>query len=161
MAKKISQETFDDVVRENVEEFDMDSKEALADAINQFNKQGVDLSSVDISGGIGRQEVIDAISMFDSCVSGKKTDDEIVASIAQLEKLCSKENEYSNRNRIFVMSKGGVNNLHLLLDLNQSELVVKSAVNFLDDLSKTTGLSKISHPFKHKEKNNRIFYYFV
>ena len=44
--KRITQETFDGVVRENVEEFEMDLDEAVEDAVKQFQSQGVDLSSV-------------------------------------------------------------------------------------------------------------------
>ena len=39
MAKQISQETFDDVVRENMQEFDMTAEEALEDAVKQFESQ--------------------------------------------------------------------------------------------------------------------------
>ena len=42
----ISQETFDDAVRENVEEFDMSKEEAVKDAVEQFKEQGVDLSHI-------------------------------------------------------------------------------------------------------------------
>ncbi len=41
MAKRmIAQETFDAVVRENLEEFDMEDSEALKEAIEQFESQG-------------------------------------------------------------------------------------------------------------------------
>ncbi|KAG8468251.1 hypothetical protein KFE25_013334 [Diacronema lutheri] len=43
---RISQETFDDAVRENMAELDMEEAEALADAIAQFEAQGIDLSNV-------------------------------------------------------------------------------------------------------------------
>ena len=55
---RISQQTFDDVVRENKDDFDMSDKEALADAISQFEKQGVDLSYIDKTGGVGQEEVL-------------------------------------------------------------------------------------------------------
>ncbi|XP_026538950.1 armadillo repeat-containing protein 6 [Notechis scutatus] len=45
-AKRISQETFDDVVQENIIEFGMDPEEALNEAIQQFESQGVDLSNI-------------------------------------------------------------------------------------------------------------------
>uniref|UniRef100_T1E6H4 Armadillo repeat-containing protein 6 n=3 Tax=Crotalus TaxID=8728 RepID=T1E6H4_CROHD len=45
-AKWISQETFDDVVQENIVEFAMDPEEALNEAIQQFESQGVDLSNI-------------------------------------------------------------------------------------------------------------------
>jgi len=43
---RISQETFDAAVQENIDEFDMEGEEALADAIKQFETQGVNLSNV-------------------------------------------------------------------------------------------------------------------
>ena len=43
---RISQETFDQAVQENIDEFDMEPEEALADAISQFETQGVNLSNV-------------------------------------------------------------------------------------------------------------------
>jgi len=43
---RISQETFDSAVQENIDEFDMEPEEALADAISQFETQGVNLSNV-------------------------------------------------------------------------------------------------------------------
>lgn len=44
--KQISQETFDAVVRENMEEFEMNLNEAVQDAIDQFKTQGVDMSNL-------------------------------------------------------------------------------------------------------------------
>ena len=44
--KFISQETFDMVVRENVDDFEMEPEEAVADAIEQFESQGIDLSNI-------------------------------------------------------------------------------------------------------------------
>ncbi|XP_055059745.2 armadillo repeat-containing protein 6 [Misgurnus anguillicaudatus] len=47
MAKRrITQDTFDAVVRENIEEFDMEGSEALNEAVEQFESQGVDLSNI-------------------------------------------------------------------------------------------------------------------
>lgn len=44
--KRITQETFDDAVKENIEEFEMSPEEAVEDAIQQFKSQGVDLSNI-------------------------------------------------------------------------------------------------------------------
>ncbi|XP_028906338.1 armadillo repeat-containing protein 6 isoform X2 [Ornithorhynchus anatinus] len=44
--RRITQETFDGVVRENITEFEMDPDEALKEAIEQFESQGVDLSNI-------------------------------------------------------------------------------------------------------------------
>ncbi len=43
---QISQEAFNAVVKENVEEFDMELAEALEDAIKTFQMQGADLSGL-------------------------------------------------------------------------------------------------------------------
>ncbi|XP_075758976.1 armadillo repeat-containing protein 6 [Pelodiscus sinensis] len=45
-SKRITQETFDDVVQENIAEFDMDPEEAVQEAVQQFESQGVDLSTI-------------------------------------------------------------------------------------------------------------------
>ncbi|XP_008169784.2 armadillo repeat-containing protein 6 isoform X1 [Chrysemys picta bellii] len=45
-SKRITQETFDDVVQENITEFEMDPDEAAKEAVQQFESQGVDLSTI-------------------------------------------------------------------------------------------------------------------
>ncbi|CAL8345531.1 unnamed protein product [Merluccius merluccius] len=45
-SRRITQETFDAVVRENIEDFEMDADEALREAVEQFESQGVDLSCI-------------------------------------------------------------------------------------------------------------------
>jgi len=39
MAKIISQETFDSVVKENIDDFEMTEEEAISDAVKQFEAQ--------------------------------------------------------------------------------------------------------------------------
>lgn len=39
MVRVVSQETFDEVVKENMEEFDMSPEEAVQDAVQQFEAQ--------------------------------------------------------------------------------------------------------------------------
>jgi len=43
---RISQETFDAAVQENIDEFDMSPEEAVADAVEQFETQGVNLDNI-------------------------------------------------------------------------------------------------------------------
>uniref|UniRef100_A0A670KFD6 Armadillo repeat containing 6 n=3 Tax=Podarcis muralis TaxID=64176 RepID=A0A670KFD6_PODMU len=45
-AKRITQETFDDVVQENISDLGMDPEEAVIEAVQQFESQGVDLSNI-------------------------------------------------------------------------------------------------------------------
>ncbi|KAE8632621.1 hypothetical protein XENTR_v10001603 [Xenopus tropicalis] len=44
--KWVTQETFDAIVQENMTEFEMDPEEALNEAIQQFESQGVDLTNI-------------------------------------------------------------------------------------------------------------------
>ena len=60
MVKVITQETFDSVVKENVEEFGMEMAEAVKDAKEQFEKQGINLGNIVISEK-GSQVVIEAV----------------------------------------------------------------------------------------------------
>lgn len=60
MVKVISQETFDGVVKENMEEFEMDMAEAVADAKEQFEKQGINLHNIVISEK-GSQVVVESV----------------------------------------------------------------------------------------------------
>jgi len=56
VAKRITQETFDEVVQGNIEDFDMETEEAVREAITEFEMQGVDLSQIikDYAGADGR-----------------------------------------------------------------------------------------------------------
>nr|XP_020740170.1 armadillo repeat-containing protein 6 isoform X3 [Odocoileus virginianus texanus] len=45
-SKRITQETFDAAVRENIQEFEMEPEEAVREAVEQFESQGVDLSNI-------------------------------------------------------------------------------------------------------------------
>ncbi|CAH2098453.1 unnamed protein product [Euphydryas editha] len=46
MVRVITQDTYDEVVKENIEEFDMTPEEAINEAVAQFEAQGVDLSNI-------------------------------------------------------------------------------------------------------------------
>ncbi|KOC68226.1 Armadillo repeat-containing protein 6 like protein [Habropoda laboriosa] len=46
MVRVISQETYDEVVNENMEQFSMSPEEAIEDAVKQFEAQGIDLSNI-------------------------------------------------------------------------------------------------------------------
>lgn len=46
MAKVISQETFDDAVKENIVEFEMNVEEAREETVQQFEAQGINLANI-------------------------------------------------------------------------------------------------------------------
>ena len=146
---RISQETFDDVVRENVEDFEMEKEEALAEAINQFKSQGVDLSNVDLTGGAGREEMQEAMKALkqmatDNVVydvkndtsTNKYTGEEVEAALRGVMALCdAKKCELFERNRK-MMNPDGLNSLHSLLVVDQHQEILRLALNFLNVLSK-------------------------
>lgn len=149
VGKRISQETFDDVVRENVEDFEMERSEALSEAISQFKSQGVDLGNIDLTGGEGRKEMEDAMELLhvmskdnemydvktDSSTS-KYTPEEIEKGLLAVMALCDpKKCELSDRNRK-MMNPGGLNSLHGLLAVGQKQEILRLTMNFLNVLSK-------------------------
>ena len=148
--KRISQETFDDVVRENIEDFAMESKEALDEAIKQFKSQKVDLALIDLSGGIGRAEMEDAMKVlkematnneeFDAkncSVKVKHSPAEILAVVKKVEMLCDKNitGDLFIRNRA-MMNPEGLNSLQLLLEPNFDADLLIAVVSLLNNLSK-------------------------
>ena len=50
------------VVRENVEEFDMDHAEAVKEAKQQFEQQGVNLCNIVMPGEDGKHKVVEALA---------------------------------------------------------------------------------------------------
>lgn len=113
---QISQETFDEVVKENMEDFDMDLAEATHDAVQQFESQGVDLSNIiklgalavatdgddaDTSGSAPQVSVVDQIKNAIRDLQAQSTawtrdatDDNdtsaIIATLTQLQTLCDR-----------------------------------------------------------------------
>lgn len=55
-SKRITQDTFDAVVKENMDEFEMSAEEALADSIQQFESQGINLANIIKEVHIGRSK---------------------------------------------------------------------------------------------------------
>jgi hypothetical protein len=140
-SRRITQETFDDVVKENIDEFDMEPKDALLDAINQFGKQGVDLSNIDVSGGVGREEAIAAIAALVQ-ISTEPTSlspDRASPVLAEIEELCGERHELFKRNQNLLMTQGGVNALHALLDHDTNDHVLVAVCNLINLVSKANG----------------------
>ena len=140
--KRISQETFDSVVEENVNDFEMMPAEALADAIKQFQSQGVNLSNIDTTGGIGRAELLGAI---DRVKLGEI--ETLASSLSDLEALCTENCEYMTRNLNFVNSHGCVEAVSKLLALPNEQrtikqLALKVLITFCRNHGKFTSFDK-------------------
>ena len=98
----VSQAAFDEVVNENIEDFEMEPEEALADAIEQFEKQGVDLSAVVRKvGGASSAPVASSLEKL----KGDMPQDELLSLLAEISSHLSQDVE----NRIaFYASSGEV-----------------------------------------------------
>nr|CAH0112641.1 unnamed protein product [Daphnia galeata] len=93
MVKVITQETFDAVVKENVEEFEMELEEARKDAIQQFVAQGVDLTNIVTNGpGEGGQthSIVVTLTNLSKQLDNEVLEDaEVMKSLEELEKECN------------------------------------------------------------------------
>ncbi|KAJ0011683.1 hypothetical protein NQD34_012658 [Periophthalmus magnuspinnatus] len=89
--RRITQETFDAAVRENMDEFEMGPAEALSEAVEQFESQGVDLSYIVKAvpaGSCGdKQENHLVLQVSDSIRIGKNL--ETLSDIKQFTEQCS------------------------------------------------------------------------
>ncbi|KFK30021.1 hypothetical protein AALP_AA7G207600 [Arabis alpina] len=94
--RAISQEAFDDLVRENVEDLGMEPIEALEDALHTLKLQGVDLSGIItcVPGESVKDNPViaclDRLKELD-CVSKEEDLDEISSLFDKLNELCSSE----------------------------------------------------------------------
>ena len=149
MAKKrISQDTFDEVVTENVEDFEMEPAAALAEAIKQFESQGVDLKNIDLSGGVGKVEMDKALSSLkifakNNVAFSAHTNSDVeqyntsqqVSILKELLDYCDAKCEQRSRNRE-MMNPEGLNALLELLIPEQNDEVLVSTMTLLTSLVK-------------------------
>jgi hypothetical protein len=147
-AKKITQETFDEVVQENIDEFELSKDEAIFDAYKQFSSQGVDMTDIDISGGVGRQDVLDAIAVLKThgsltaveaaaadCVSANN----VLDNIAILSRLCTESHDLCKRNLVMMRSNGGLDAIHLLMFPTQNAAILAKSLTLLEQVSTNSG----------------------
>lgn len=101
MAKVISQETFDDAVRENVVEFEMDIQEAKEETVKQFEAQGINLANIikdlKISEETGKPVLNETIDQLKTIVAGGNVG---TSDLPQLLETLSNECESSVPHRV-------------------------------------------------------------
>ncbi|XP_075672877.1 uncharacterized protein LOC142642414 [Castanea sativa] len=105
--RTISQEAFDDLVKENIEDLDMDPTEALQDAIQTLTLQGVDLTGIVTcvpgeGGGVKANPVIQCLDRLKQLGSDL---DEMVELLDKLAELCGVE---GSGNAAIATKNGGV-----------------------------------------------------
>lgn len=96
MAKVITQETFDDVVKENIVEFSMGISEAKDETIKQFEAQGINLANIikdlSLNEETGEPLLNEAIDCLKEHISGVKclSDESLIEKLDLLTAECSK-----------------------------------------------------------------------
>ena len=148
--KRITQDTFDEVVTENIVEFELSKDEAILDAWKQFSSQGVDLTDIDLSGGVGKQEVLEAIALITprkTSIAAADTEcpnDEVVINLDILKALCSDDHQMSKRNLVIMRTKGGLDALHSLLFPSQNAIILVKSLTLLELVSTNSGIPDYS-----------------
>lgn len=96
MAKIITQETFDDVVKENIVEFCMGTAEAKDETIKQFEAQGINLANIikdlSLNEETGEPLLNEAIDCLKEHISSAKclNDESLIEKLDVLFTECSK-----------------------------------------------------------------------
>ncbi|CAD7013889.1 armadillo repeat-containing protein 6 homolog [Ceratitis capitata] len=95
MAKIISQETFDDVVKENIVDFSMSPNEAKEETIKQFEAQGINLANIikdlTINPDTGKPVLNEIIDDLKTYIGQKSTDTEqLLEHLSILDTECQK-----------------------------------------------------------------------
>ena len=112
MSRRISQETFDAVVRESMVDFGLSREEALRDALAQLLSQGVDLSGIDTTGGEGLEELESLWTQVRASGDGPAKAD----ALRRLQQLCSDSDPNGVRNQHILRSRGWLNDLLAMLE---------------------------------------------
>jgi len=115
MVKVISQETFDGVVKENMEEFGMEMAEAVEDAKEQFEKQGINLSNIVISEK-GSQVVVVAVQALFKDLSH----DELIKNLKTIQECCKDD----LAQRVLATNNGAYSVLVKLAKTNQKKVII-------------------------------------
>eukprot|EP00614_Pseudopedinella_elastica_P022207 CAMPEP_0172625482 /NCGR_PEP_ID=MMETSP1068-20121228/144118_1 /TAXON_ID=35684 /ORGANISM="Pseudopedinella elastica, Strain CCMP716" /LENGTH=164 /DNA_ID=CAMNT_0013434791 /DNA_START=76 /DNA_END=567 /DNA_ORIENTATION=+ len=127
-SKRITQKTFDECVRENVEEFEMEKEEALEDAVKQFTSQGVDLTNIDTSGRdreVQQRSVSEALELLKGAVTTRESPpDEAVCRQAMLDLAKACTNEAPNETEINEPLEGGGVRMEKNVTVNQSVIAM-------------------------------------
>ncbi|KAI9578120.1 hypothetical protein GQX74_014014 [Glossina fuscipes] len=117
MSKVISQDTFDDIVKENVVEFSMSPDEAKEETIKQFEAQGINLANIikdlEINTDSGKPVLNEAIEHLKSYADDKFSNDEpLLQHLNTLHEECQK----SIPHRVLASQNGAHSTLLSLLE---------------------------------------------
>ncbi|CAH2230289.1 jg20036 [Pararge aegeria aegeria] len=116
MVRVITQETYDDVVKENIDEFDMTPEEAVKEAVAQFEAQGVDLSNIikDLALSSSDNHLVSiAVGKLKELCSETENDTQIIQELEVLMTECNKDIAH----RVRAGKEGAYNTLIDVLDV--------------------------------------------
>jgi hypothetical protein len=139
--KRISQETFDEVVEENVNEFDMSKEEAIDDAIQQFKKQGIDLTNIDTTVDVeGRKSFLDHIRLINEAKS-PICETELTSLKTSFQHVIDgslRSSTLYRRNLSLLFHQGGLIAIYSHLNLNEDRSLLLLIIPFLTALSSSS-----------------------
>lgn len=128
MVRVITQTTFDDVVKENMVEFEMEYAEAVREAKEQFEQQGVNLSNIVISEK-GSHAVLDALN----CLKPENSNEEKIENLHKIAELCKDD----LAQRVMATDNGAYSFLTRLLRGTEDALVRKEALRTISAVMDT------------------------
>ncbi|XP_075216356.1 armadillo repeat-containing protein 6 homolog isoform X1 [Lycorma delicatula] len=93
MVRVITQETFNEVIKENMEEFNMTMAEAIEEAVQQFEAQGVDLSNIIKSGDLGQDSnpIVQCLHQLKEVNDIASDNEHILSELKFLQDECQKD----------------------------------------------------------------------
>jgi hypothetical protein len=116
-------------------------EEALQEAITQLTNQGVDLSTLDTTGGIGRDDVIQAVEVIKQS-AGKAEEyqnKDLVDALSNIKLMTTSSNVLSKRNINIVFKHGGWASILTLISIDRSASILIATLKFLIEICKVDG----------------------
>ena len=137
----ISQEAFDEMVHDNMEDFEMTKEEALSETIKQLTSMGRDLSSIDTTGGQEREQILSAVGILKDYKVREAG--EVNGALQVIDGLCSDKYEYGRRNQNILKVNGGVGHMIIAIDSSISPDIIITLLDVLSNISRSNGNLRI------------------
>jgi ABC-type histidine transport system ATPase subunit len=132
----ISQETFDSMVQENMDDFDLAKPEALSETVKQLTSMGKDISNIDISGGEGLDEILQCINKIKQF---SNNDINIIQSLTELNAKSNDKAPLGIRNQNVIRNKGCISAIIDMISLENSYEILQKVFELLETICKTNG----------------------
>ena len=136
----ISQETFDAMVRENMEDFEMCKDDALKETISQLTSMGKDLSAVDTTDGKEREDIIACIATIKNFRDVRM--EEFALAVLKLQELCNDKYEFGKRNQNIFRMNGGMGHMITAIDTSLNASALISLLDAIAIICRTNGKNK-------------------